>query len=292
MRFEGIIPPLITPFKPDGTLNEEGIRTIVSFLIEKGVSGFFICGTYGTGPAMTAEERMRTAEVVMDSAKGKAKVIVHVGSSNVDAVLKLAKHAEDVGADAVASVPPFYYAYDEESIVNFFGNLLSKVGIPVFVYNNPARSGNPITVRLLRRLADEGVAGIKDSCFDIVKFYEFLTNIDKKDFEFIIGTEALLVPAYLAGSRACISGLANAFPEINVRTFNLLKEGKYEEAAKAQLEIIRFREVMHLAPTYPAVFEALRMRGIDVGYPKPPFRRLTAEEIQKLRDNFKKLGAL
>jgi len=292
MRFEGIIPPMVTPFKADGTLYEEGIRKLVNFLIEKGVSGFFICGTYGTGPAMTTEERKKTAEIVMDEAKGRSKVIVHVGSSNVDTIFELAKHAEDVGADAVATVPPFYYAYDEETIVNFFKELVSKVNIPVFVYNNPARSGNPITVRMLKRLVEVGVTGIKDSCFDLVRFYEFIVNIDRKDFEFIIGTESLLVPAYLAGSRACISGLANAFPEINVKTFNLLKEGKYEEAAKAQLEIIKLREVLHLAPTYPSVFEALRLRGIDVGYPKPPFRRLTKEEIKRLEEGLRKLGYL
>ena len=292
MRFEGIIPPMVTPFKADGTLYEEGIRKLVNFLIEKGVGGFFVCGTYGTGPAMTVEERKKTVEIVMDEAKGKSKVIVHVGSSNVDTIFELAKHAEDVGADAVATVPPFYYAYDEETIVNFFKELVSKVNIPVFVYNNPARSGNPITVNLLKRLVEVGVMGIKDSCFDLVRFYEFIVNIDKKDFEFIIGTESLLVPAYLAGSRACISGLANAFPEINVKTFNLLKEGKYEEAARAQLEIIKLRAVLHLAPTYPSVFEALRLRGIDVGYPKPPFRRLTKEEIKRLEDRLKKLGYL
>ena len=281
---------MITPFKADGTLYEEGIRTLVKFLIEKGVSGLFICGTYGTGPAMTIEERKKTAEIVMDEAKGKVKIIVHVGSSNVDTIFELAKHAEDIGADAVASVPPFYYAYDEETITNFFKELVSKVKIPVFVYNNPARSGNPITVSLLKRLVDVGVMGIKDSSFDLVKFYEFLTNIDKKDFEFIIGTESLLLPAYLAGSRGCISGQANAFPELNVKTFDLLKQGKYEEAAKMQLEIIRLREVLHLVPTYPGMFEALRLRGIDVGYPKPPFRRLTKEEIKTLEENLKKLG--
>jgi len=292
MRFEGIIPPMITPFKADGTLYEDGVRKLVNFLIEKGVGGFFICGTYGTGPAMTIEERKKTAEMVMDEIKDKSKMIVHVGSSNVDAIFDLAKHAEDIGADAVATVPPFYYAYDEETIVNFFKELVSRVDIPVFVYNNPARSGNPITVRLLNRLVDVGVAGIKDSCFDLVKFYEFIVNIGRKDFEFIIGTESLLVPAYLAGSRACISGLANVFPEINVKTFNLLREGKYKEAAKAQLEIIKLREVLHRAPTYPSVFEALRLRGIDVGYPKPPFRRLTKNEIRRLEEGLKELGYL
>lgn len=289
---EGIIPPLISPFRDDGILNVEGVRVLVNFLTERGVSGFFVCGTYGTGPAMTVLERKKTASAVLDAVKGGAKVIVHVGSSNVDTVLELAKHAEEVGADAVASVPPFYYTYEDESIIDFFRILTSKVDIPVFVYNNPARSGNAIKPSLLRRLAEVGVAGIKDSCFDLVRFYEFINSVDKKDFEYIIGTEAFLVPAYLAGSRACISGLSNVFPEINVKAFNLLKEGKYVEAAKVQLDIIKLREVMHLFPTYPAIFEALRLRGIDVGFAKYPFRKLTKNEVQKLEENLRKLKLL
>ena len=283
---------MITPFKADGALYEDGIRKIMNFLLERGVKGFFICGTYGTGPAMTVEERKRTAEIVIDGAKGKSKVIVHIGSSNVDAIFDLAKHAEEIGADAVATVPPFYYAYDGETIVNFFKELVSRVDIPVFVYNNPARSGNPITVRLLKRLAEVGVAGMKDSCFDLIKFYEFMVNMTEKSFELIIGTESLLVPAYLAGARACISGLANVFPEIVVKTFNLLREGRYEEAARVQLEMIKLRAVLHQAPTYPSVFEALRLRGVDVGYPKPPFRRLTKDEIKRLEEGLKRLGYL
>ncbi|MEM3610292.1 MAG: dihydrodipicolinate synthase family protein [Candidatus Aenigmatarchaeota archaeon] len=292
MNFEGIIPPLVTPFNENGALNEEGLKTLVNFLIEKGVGGFFICGTYGTGPAMTVLERKKTAEAVLDSAQSKAKVIVHVGSSNVDTVLELAKHAEEIGADAVATVPPFYYTYDDDTIIDFFRLLTSKVSIPVFVYNNPARSGNPIKPLVLRKLADVGVAGIKDSCFDLVRFYEFINIVDKKDFEFIIGTEAFLVPAYLVGSRACISGLSNVFPEINVKAFNLLKEGNYVEAAKVQLEIIKLRDIMHLFPAYPAIFEVLRLRGVDVGFARYPFRRLTKDEIQRLEEILRKFNIL
>ena len=292
MKFEGIIPPLLTPFSNKGDLFEEGLRNLIDFQVERGVKGLFICGTYGCGPSMTSEERKKVAEVTLDQVKGKITVIVHVGSSCIDTSLELARHAENIGADAVASVPPFYYAYDNESILSYYKQLVSKVNLPVFVYNNPFRSGIMITSELLNQLAKEGVAGIKDSSFNIVKFYEDIVTVEKKDFIFIIGTEALMLPALMAGARGCVSGLANVFPEINVQLYNLIKEAKYKEAAEKQIEIIKARKAIHLAPTIPVCHELLKVRGIDAGYPKKPFRKLTREELERVKTELVQIGLL
>jgi len=292
MRFEGVITPLITPFTENGEVFEEGLRNLIDFLVKKSVKGLFVCGTYGSGPLMTVEQRKKVAEITVDQANGKVATIVHVGSSSMDNVLELARHAEEVGADAVASVPPFYYAYDDESVLSFYKQLLSAVDIPVFVYNNPARSGIAISSELLRRLAEEGVIGIKDSSFNLVKFYEDLITVNKKDFIFIIGTEALMLPAIMAGAKGCVSGLANVFPEINVECYNLAKEGRYREAAIKQLEIIQARKAMHLAPTIPACYEILKLRGINVGYPKMPFMKLTEKQLELIKSKLVSLGFL
>jgi N-acetylneuraminate lyase/4-hydroxy-tetrahydrodipicolinate synthase len=292
MRFEGVIPPLITPFTENGEVFEKGLRDLIDFQVEKGVKGLFVCGTYGSGPLMTVEQRKKVAEITVDQANGKVATIVHVGSSSMDNVLELARYAEEVSADAVASVPPFYYAYDDESVLSFYKQLLSAVDIPVFVYNNPARSGIAISSELLRRLAEEGVAGIKDSSFNLVKFYEDLITVDRKDFIFIIGTEALIFPAIMAGAKGCVSGLANVFPEINVECYNLAKEKRYEEATVKQLEIIKARKAMHLAPTIPACYEILKLRGINVGYPKMPFMKLTGEQLELIKSKLASLGLL
>ena len=292
MKFEGIIPPLITPFNEKGEVFEEGLRHLINFQVEKGIKGLFICGTYGSGPLMTVEQRKKVAEITVDQVAERMPVIVHTGASSIDNVLELARHAEDIGADAVASVPPFYYAYDDESILSFYKQLLSAVNIPAFIYNNPARSGITISSELLKRLAEEGVIGIKDSSFNLVKFYEDLITMNKKEFIFIIGTEALMLPAIMAGASGCVSGLANVFPEINIECYNLAKEGKYREAAIKQLEIIKARKAMHLAPIIPACYEILKVRGINVGYPKMPFMKLTGEQLELIKSKLASLGLL
>jgi len=291
-KFHGIIPPMLTPFTRDGKLYEDGLKNLLDFLVENGIQGLFICGTYGCGPAMTIDERKRVAEITMENVRGSLDVIVHVGSSTMDFALELAKHAEEIGADAVASVPPFYYAYDEESVFSFYKRLLSEVDIPVFVYNNPFRSGISISPELLSKLADEGVAGIKDSCFDLVKFYEYKLSVKKKGFIFLIGTEALMLPAMLAGARGCISGSANVFPKVNVELYKMIVENNIHEAVNKQLQIIEVRRILHLAPVIPACYEVLRMRGIDAGYPKPPFKPLSVDEVHIIRDKLAELNLL
>jgi N-acetylneuraminate lyase/4-hydroxy-tetrahydrodipicolinate synthase len=292
MGLEGIITALVTPFTEDSKLNVDGLRRLIDFQLSNGVTSFFICGTYGLGPVMSVDERKKVTELVVESVGGRGKVIVHVGSLNIDDALELARHAEDVGAYAIASLPPYYYVFDDEVIINYFKRLVSRVKIPVYLYNNPARTGVRITSELLRKLADVGVTGVKDSSFDIVRFYEDLTVVDPSRFEFIMGTEALLLPAMVVGVKACISGLSNVFPELVVKLYKLVSEGDYVNAAKLHLEVIKVRKVLHLVPTIPAVFEVLRLRGVDVGIPKSPLRRLSSKEVELLRSELMRLGVL
>jgi N-acetylneuraminate lyase/4-hydroxy-tetrahydrodipicolinate synthase len=290
MKFEGIITPLITPFTEDGKVFEKGLKELISFQIEKNINGLFMCGTYGLGPAMTIEERKRVAEIAVDQAKGKMNVIINVGSSSMETTIELAKHAEDIGADAVASTPPFYYTYDDESILLFYKQLLKEVNIPVFAYNYPERVGYTINSELLNRLAKEGIAGIKDSSFNILKFYEDILAVEKREFIFLIGTEELMFPAMVVGAKGCVPGIANVYPEIMTEFYKLIKEEKFKEAAIKQIEVIKLIKTIN--PTMTRCYEILKLRGINVGQPKKLFKRLTEVEVDELRDKLIKLGLI
>jgi dihydrodipicolinate synthase/N-acetylneuraminate lyase len=283
MKFEGIICPMISPFTVDGRIYADGVRNLIEFLRKNSVNGIFVYGAYGLGPAMSIDERKKIAELSVEHASGKMDVIIHVGSSNIDTSIELAKHAEDIGADAVASTPPFYYRYDDDAVYSFFRSLIKKVNIPVFVYNIPPRVGYGITPSLLKRIADEGACGIKDTSGDIILFYQFIMTIRNRDFKFLVGTERLMLPSMIAGGHGCVAGLSNAFPEIIVEFYKMLKEGRYKEAVERQFFIIELRDIMYSVPNIPATYAVLKLRGIDVGYPKPPHKPLSNEELEKLK---------
>ena len=292
MDIKGIIPPLITPFTEDGEIYEDGLRRLLDFQIEKGVHGLWICGTYGAGPLLTIVQRKRVTEICVDQVNKRIPVIIHVGSSSIDSVIDLATHAEAAGADAIGSVPPFYYPYNEEEVLAFFKRLISSVKMPVFAYNNPGRTGFNIKPTLLNELANVGMAGVKDSSFNLPQFYEYLTTVEKEEFTFIVGTEALLLPALIVGAKGCIAGLANALPEINVEAYDAIMEKNWEKAVELQLKITKARKIMHVASSISACYTVLRMRGIDAGFVKKPVSPLTKEDSDYIKTELKALGLL
>jgi dihydrodipicolinate synthase/N-acetylneuraminate lyase len=290
----GIIPPLTTPFMASGDVYEEGLRRLVEFQIEKGSHGLFICGTYGSGPIMTPAERKRVHSIVVDQARGRITVIAHVGTTSTQQSVELAQHAIAAGADCVASIPPYYFHHDEHAVIEYFRALVKGVDQPVYVYNNPKTSYVTITPGLLRRLADVGVAGMKDSSFSYIDFTHFVLAMeDRPAFRLLAGTEGIAVPAWMAGGKGCVSGLANAFPELLVEMWDLFQSGKYAEATKLQLKVNKARQALHIpSSTVAAIYHALHARGIDAGHPKAPILPVEPAKGAEMLAAFREMGLL
>jgi dihydrodipicolinate synthase/N-acetylneuraminate lyase len=286
--------PLITPFTEDGEVYEKGLRRILNFHIEKGVHGIFPCGTYGSGPLMTTEQREKVIEITVDQIKGRMTVIAQVGAASTAETVTLARHAQKAGVDVVAAVPPYYYSYDETAILEHFRQLVKAVNIPVYAYNIPKTSGFTITPSILAKMADLGVKGIKDSSFSLVDFMHFIIELKQhKGFTFMVGTEALLLPAMMFGAKGCVSGLANVFPELVVELYQTILKKNYEEAARLQLKAVEARRILTTAKSTTAASHALlKERGIDAGVPKRPILPLTDEELSQLRKGFNRIGLL
>lgn len=285
----GVIPPVITSFDKDGNFDEKAQREVINFLVPH-IGGFYPTGTYGSGPLMSVEERKKVAEVIVDEVNGRVPVIMHVGTANTKDAVELAKHAEAIGATAVASVPPFYYKYPESDLLNYFRAIMNAVKIPVLAYNNPGASGNNLTVGMVKTLADEGLAGLKDSAFDLVTFLKFLTGVDNPGFLHIPGTEAIAAPAIQAGADAVVSGLANGWPEIMKELWDALQRNDGREIGAAQLRVIMAREIMKSAPTLVVCYEVLRMRGVNAGYPRLPYSLLSEEKRASIKKAFSGMG--
>jgi len=288
-KITGVIPPLLTGFDEAGNYDPDAQREITEFLVDK-VQGFYICGTYGSGPLMTAEERKRVAEDVIKQVNGRIPVIAHVGGCSTRSVVDLAIHAEKNGADAVAAVPPIYYGFAEDAVLRHFEALRAAVSIPVFVYNNPKTTGVSVTGPMLAKLADIGVDGVKDSSFNIIVFWSQMWAVTKPDFIPVIGTEALILPAVSMGAHAAVCGLANAIPEPVVELFRAVEAKDLARAAQLQEKVSKMRDTMHLGPTLPMIQAVLRARGVNAGFPRLPFVPPDKELLNKALDQFRAMG--
>lgn len=289
IKIEGIIPPIITSFDKYGEIYEKGCRNVVDFLLPF-VGGLYVCGSYGSGPLMELNERKKVLELMAEQVNNRALVIAHVGCPSTKSTIELAKHAQLVGVDAIGIVPPYYYSYPENNLINHYKAVLDAVDIPVFAYDNPKLSNNTISNGMLLQLSELGIAGLKDSSFSIINFAEKINSVSKPDFSFIIGTEALFLPAFILGAIACISGLANALPKLMQELYIAYKKGQYTQAKNLQLKVIETREILHRAPTISSIHAVLEYLGIDAGFPRAPFMTVDANKKNEIIIALKQLG--
>ena len=297
-KIKGIVPPITTPFKEDGEFYEKGMRNIVSWLIDKGVHGLFATGSYGSFALMNQEERQQVAEVILDENNGRVAVAVHVGSSSSQETVKLAKHAESIGADAVACVIPFYYSaafYHDYEILHHFEQVVKAVDIPVWLYHNPKTTGFTASAELVKKLAKLGVTGLKDSGGDLMLFGDFINKVKEvnPDFTAMVGTVGLLYPAMLFGAPGCVAGTANVFPELVIELYDRIIAKDYQRAKELQLQVIEIRKIQGITGFRPAgCYAAYQMRGLDAGTARSPWRLPNAEERRQMEKRFKEIGLL
>ncbi len=295
-EYKGIIPPLMSSFDSDGNIYEKGIREIIRFVLPH-VDGFYPIGTYGCGPCMSIDERKQVLEIILDEVNGKIPVVPHVGTADTKTTCELAKHAKAAGAAGVGAIAPYYSPnLSEAAMYAHFSGLLQAVNeeeFPVFVYNNRNMCQNTITPALLRKLAEDGLRGCKDSSFDIVNYYAFHEAVsDFPDFNLIVGTEAIFVAAYDAGAIGCVCGLGNTFPEEMAKLQKSYNAGNKEEYMALQYEILEIRKVFKSGPTVPLMHAVLKMRGVDAGHSRSPYIDVSQSVKDSVEAQLKAIGVL
>jgi len=242
---------------------------------------------------MSIAERKKAAEIIIDQVSGRIPVIIHVGTADTKNTIELAHHAEAIGAEGVGAITPYYNNYSEDAIFTHFQRLIHAVKIPVFLYNNPKASGNPISPNLLVRLAKEGLGGVKDSSFDIVNYYHSQIALEGfPELNLIIGTEAMLVAAFDAGAKAAVTGLGNVYPDLIRKLYEAYLNGDRKKLMKVQNDVLKVRQITKYGPTVPTCHAILKLRGIDSGYPRLPFTPVPPETEKRVKEALLGLGLL
>jgi dihydrodipicolinate synthase/N-acetylneuraminate lyase len=255
---------MITPFDQDGNINEKALRTVVDFLTEH-VHGLFICGTYGGGPLMSVAEKKQVIDIVTSQANGKVEIVVHVGSTNSGDAVELARHGEKAGVNRIASVPPFYYAHPFDNVLRYYGALIDAVDLPVYAYTNPKAVGYELSVDQVKELAKIGLFGVKDSTFDLM-WYDLLRRSMPPEFDAVMGTEGLFLPASVIGCQAFIPGLGNAYPDLVRKLFDQAMDKDLDAAYETHKLVLKLRSLMKLCgATLVGLTEMAWLRGIDAG---------------------------
>ena len=291
----GVLLPIITPFDEKVRIDEEIMRELVDFHIGAGVHGLFVLGSTGQGPAMSTEERKTTATVAINQGKGRLPVVIHVGTADTQSTVKLAEHAPENKASAVAIVPPYYYSdHSEYEIVAHYKAVAKAVPLPIFIYENPKYSGISVPPGFAVRMKQQvpTLKGIKVA-YGQGALLEYVRLLP--DVSVFTGNADLfgLVPFGLAGM---INPPTSFVPELCVELFKALDSKDYTRAVEAQKRVdTAARLVAAQLRKYGRVplREVFRMRGINVKrFPKWETEPMPKDEVMKLERDLKEAGIL
>jgi len=304
MAIKGNLVPNITMFDREGNIDEAKTSWHMNWMFSHGVDGLFLTGSYGSGPLMTNEERIRIFRLAKKAAGGfKGKILLpHVGCIDTKSTVELAKAAQEIGVDAIGAVPPFYYKHSDEVIIEYYKAILEAVKIPVFAYNNPETSRYTFNLKTILKLKELGLSGMKDSPLNIgfISQVAYLAQEaearGEKPFQLIVGTSTGWLPIYYMGVKATIAGMNNWAPEITAEMVRATFAGEMDRARQAYLVMMDLSAKLHFTDSTIASHMALYARGYDAGFPRkpmllPPFSDPKYREIRtNLEQAFAKLG--
>jgi 4-hydroxy-tetrahydrodipicolinate synthase len=280
-EIQGLFTALLTPFGKDGRVDHKALSALVHFQMSAGVDGLYPCGSTGLGPLLSVQERKELAETVVREVSGRVPVIIQVGSADTESSVELAMHAEKIGADAVASLTPYYYKLGETAVTKHFETVKASIGVPLLAYNIPQFTGNNLLPKTVASLArNSTIVGVKDSSRDVLQLLDLIEAVPD-DFVVMNGTEEYALYAMMMGGNGVVSGGANAYPELFQSLVSAFKSGDLQKATSIQERILGFKEAVKNGPI-SCYYEILKARGIDVGSPRQPFQVLDSDEKDRL----------
>ena len=244
--FRGSITALITPFA-DGALDEKAFSSLVDWQIKEGTHGLVPVGTTGESPTVSHEEHRRVIEMCVDVADRRVPVIAGAGSNSTDEAISLAKFAEDIGADAVLVVVPYYNKPTQEGLFRHFSAVASATSLPVLLYSVPGRTVVDIAVDTIARLheAHSNIVGIKDATASMEKASLERAKLGP-DFVLLSGEDMTALGFNAHGGQGCISVTSNVAPRLCSQLQNACQQGNYAAALMLQDKLVHLHKNLFL----------------------------------------------
>ncbi len=288
----GVIVPLVTPFDDQNQVDHAGVRRVVDFVISKGVHAVMVAGTTGEGPLLSLEERKQVLETVVAQTSGRVPVIAHTGCIDTGSTVELSKHAQQVGANVVSAIVPYFFTFSDEQLYRHFLTVAEAVpDTPMLLYAFPGNAKNDISPALLGRLlkAAPNIVGIKSSNDDMGRFQDYV-QVGGENFTACFGVDELMLGGLVFGAKAQISGNSNSFPEPFVQLYEAFKAGDLPRAQQLQKTVNTVIN-LHQGGRTTAFFKAtLELRGVEAGRVRPPMCELTAAELAQVKEAVAQLG--
>lgn len=289
-RFQGIIPPLVTPLSNRDALDEAGLHRLVEHVIEGGVSGIFILGTTGEAPSLSDRLRYELIGRACKIVAERVAVLVGITDTAFVESVNLARIAADAGADAVVLSAPYYFPAGQTELIGYIEHITEELPLPLVLYNMPSLTKVWFEIETLKQLSSiERIVGIKDSSGDLA-YFERLVGLrrERPDWSIMIGPDHLLVDAFRLGGAGGVAGGANVFPRLFVDCYEAARDGDEPRVHRLREQIDNFQRIYSIGKYasrhIKATKCALSLAGICDDFMAEPFHRFKSAERAKVQE--------
>lgn len=290
--FTGAAIAIITPMNSDGSINYDKLGELIDTQIENSTDAIVICGTTGEASTMTDQEHRECIRYAVKHTAGRVPVIAGAGSNDTAYAVELSKEAEEMGADALLHVTPYYNKTTQKGLIAHFNAIADAVNIPIILYNIPGRTGMGIEVATVKELAKhKNIAAIKEASGNISYAAKLIAECGS-DIDVYSGNDDMIVPLMSLGAKGVISVLSHVLPKETHDMVQFCLDNNFAEATKLQIEYLDLINDLFIEVNPIPAKEALNMMGFAAGPCRLPLCEMSDEHKAKLRASLERHGLI
>lgn len=288
MNFEGTYVAMVTPFKQNEEIDEEGFRSNINYLIDKGVTGLLGAATTGESATLTHEEHKKIIEILIDEVDGRVETIAGAGSNSTTEALDLVNFSESAGADAALVITPYYNKPQPHGLIDHFKTIADATDIPIIAYNVPSRTGINMDVETIVEIAKiDNIDAIKEASGSIDKIIDIYKGLSAEnledDFNILSGEDSLTLPIMALGGTGVISASANVDPKRMVLMVDSMLNDDYQRARELHYEMIDLIRVLFCESNPVPAKTAMNIMGLPSGPLRKPLAPMKEENVEILK---------
>lgn len=282
-KYKGVIPAFYACYDSKGNINPAGVQALTKYFVEKGVKGVYVNGSSGECIYQSVEDRKILLENVMQAAEGKLTVIAHVACNNTKDSMELAKHAESVGVDAIAAIPPIYFHLPAYAIAKYWNDISAAAPNTDFViYNIPQLAGVALTMDLFAEMRkNPRVIGVKNSSMPVQDIQMFKQEAGE-DYIIFNGPDEQFISGRVIGAEGAIGGTYGVMPELILEMDKAVRAGDMKRAREIQYTVnaIIYKMCAGHGSMYAVIKEILKINeGLDLGGVREPLPALIDSDL-------------
>lgn len=282
-KYKGVIPAFYACYDKEGNISPEGVQALTKYFVEKGVKGVYVNGSSGECIYQSVEDKKMILENVMKAAEGKLTVIAHVACNNTEDSMELARHAESLGVDAIAAIPPIYFHLPEHAIAQYWNDISSAAPNTDFViYNIPQLAGVALTMNLFAEMRkNPRVIGVKNSSMPVQDIQMFKAEAGE-DYIIFNGPDEQFISGRVIGAEGAIGGTYGVMPELYLKMDEYVRTNELGKAREIQYaaDAIIYKMCSAHGNMYAVIKEILKLNeNLELGGVRKPLPSLTDADM-------------